>query len=95
MMFKVGMKCVCVDGSKNPRDYYNNVYPIKNKIYTVRGFPCKDSIYLKEIQNPPRNTEGGFMEQGFKTCRFRPLSSTTIEQLIEETEFHEYELVKK
>lgn len=76
--FKIGEKVVFVDDSNI--DYTRGmrkakvVLPKIGEIYTVRGYALGgNSIYLEEIKNPIMNTFYGFLEQAFKTSRFRKL----------------------
>ncbi len=53
------------------------IYPIRNKVYTVRGFTRnKDGelfILLDEIVNAPRLFYEGYIEPAFYISRFREL----------------------
>lgn len=81
-MFKAGQKVRCITDCTS--GMYNEIPPIRGKIYTVRDvvfnpISRKDSIRLVEIQNQVRN----YGACGIRECTW----STTYFQLISEEPF--------
>jgi len=77
---RVGMKVVCVDGTRNDKCDGPEVWPTKASVYTIRGirrsaFYGTTQIYLAEINNPPLRywDEPEPYEGAFNVSRFKPL----------------------
>lgn len=79
--FKIGQKVVCVDAPSNENRKYKEYMPVKNEIYTIRGF-YRESLYLEEIINEVYVYDNGVSEVSFKSCRFRPLDHQFAEDVI-------------
>src|SRR5262249_4831361 len=75
-----GQRVVCIhDVGSPPANEFPNV-PIKDSIYTVRGFVSPDVGYertpgmlLEEVVNPPWEYKEGVFEPSFHPYHFRPL----------------------
>jgi hypothetical protein len=80
--FHVGQKVVYIyDGIKRPT--MNEKIPVRNVVYTIRGFhPDGDAIHLEEIVNPDHlyceNGRTVVLELYFLLTSFRPLIKTDI-----------------
>lgn len=82
---KVGSLVECV---KTPREpFINVIYPVKGKIYTVRGFHISgNSVYVQEIDNSsescrtPSGSEPGFVFPFF--VEVLPPMEISVESLI-------------
>lgn len=87
---KVGSLVVLVDDDWLSKGSHNaKLYPIKDKVYTIRNFEYKGmAILLEEIYNPKCPGDG--VEYCFFTVRFRevlPPMAKEIEQLLEEPHY--------
>jgi hypothetical protein len=79
--FHIGQKVVYI--YEGPRDLrYGERAPIKGQIYTIRGFPDAEAMFLEEIVNKPNvYTDNGKLitrEKGWFRSSFRPLIKTDI-----------------
>src|SRR3990167_806288 len=88
--FKPGQKVICINDSVG----FESKLPIgiiKNEIYTFKrylGFHSKDHYPAMEIEE---------VNKDFSSSRFRPaidISNSTIESIIEDIGYHEYELIE-
>lgn len=78
MNFKVGQKIVCVtDISKLSIRMFQEVLPLKDKVYTVRELYDSSSIRLVEIVNRPNFYKQGFAECVFMNSCFKALDYNT------------------
>lgn len=62
--------CKCNHNTNYPSNLYclnrGMKFPLKGKIYTVRGFNNTNGVFVEEIINPCINTiDGGICEVGF------------------------------
>lgn len=79
MIWRVGMKAVCVDDQHDPgRGFGFEVWPIANTVYTIRAIHTHEAaapdvlFLLEEIVNPAADYWIGFAEFRFISRRFRP-----------------------
>lgn len=80
--FKIGQKVMCIQ-TFNVKRRYMEKYPMKSRIYTIRGFVNHNGqigILLEEIVNPKYQYVNGYAEAAFAIQNFRSLdyqSATT------------------
>jgi hypothetical protein len=87
MIWRIGMRVVCIDSSRREAAHWKITFPVEGAIYEIRGldddrFPESGSIgiYLREIINPAGLwlRPGGIYlsEPSFDARRFRRLVKT-------------------
>lgn len=83
MVFHVGQKVVCINGTPAHRFYLpSDNLPATGAVYTVRAVVDSEGtacLLLDEIVNEPRQFRDGFCEGAFNASRFRPVKTTSIE----------------
>jgi hypothetical protein len=77
-MFQVGQKVVCVEDGWTHKGRISDHFPVKDRVYTVRGFfragpDAPLGIRLDELKNEPRQWTDSFGEAAFDVTAFRSL----------------------
>ena len=93
-MFTINQKVVCIDD--NIPEYRKSLHfslPIKDCIYTIRGFCIEGGIYLDGIYsmiNPYKNVEYSFNSKRFRSIVKTQFDLTIFKEILNTTKIQEY-----
>ena len=84
--FHIGQVVVCIDDKGLPVPYCDRAVtacPQEGCVYTIRGILVIEDrvgLWLEEIRNPPAKwLDGEVRELAFRSWRFRPAKTTSLE----------------